>query len=603
MKLQKPQKALEAFVLGEEVHLNILTLQAKRGVWTFEEIPSFISTTRNDILLTAFALRELDTMLLPRVLVRWKCFYSELRAMLLYFGLKNDYARSFNSIDSLRRDLTVTKETKAQAFTSIMKQHQQGQKLILEKWGPYLISLLFQQSLEMVQRVLEPNELILDITLIGTIAEDIDKPELTGALLLIPPKGNCIFEIANFNDLGHLSQEWSKELTETFNCLESDKQVYHQQSADKIGAKIRNIIFPFKIESVISCKDVSCLYICPDMPLNNLPLHLLPWADGKLLFEICSISYLSCCREVLRKWCISAVQSYHIPEEDADVNPVCGNATITKSLIEHNPVTNSINMDCVIFANPDFDLQSDSADSNLWEILKQSLGLISKEHKKKVKPLAKSLQEADEISYLFSIANEGVIKPVVFSGRNATILNTLQVKSPLILHFSTHGFSQPSGDSIYGGNFWTDMTTGLALAGINTYRFEDTTKILPDAGTGELTATAVCGMDLKRTRLVYLSTCVSSIGFVAVGESVGSLSQAFRAAGAETVIATLWPVMDDAARKFAIYFYDALSKPQTKPSEAIDRARQQLRQEVGFEHWFYWGPFVSIGYNSPLFLD
>ena len=44
-----------------------------------------------------------------------------------------------------------------------------------------------------------------------------------------------------------------------------------------------------------------------------------------------------------------------------------------------------------------------------------------------------------------------------------------------------------------------------------------------------------------------ISTCVSSIGFTTPGESAGSLAQAFRAAGAETVVATLWPVSDEAA--------------------------------------------------------
>lgn len=33
MKLWKPQKALEAFSFGEEVHLNVFALQASRGLW------------------------------------------------------------------------------------------------------------------------------------------------------------------------------------------------------------------------------------------------------------------------------------------------------------------------------------------------------------------------------------------------------------------------------------------------------------------------------------------------------------------------------------------------------------------------------------------
>ena len=83
---------------------------------------------------------------------------------------------------------------------------------------------------------------------------------------------------------------------------------------------------------------------------------------------------------------------------------------------------------------------------------------------------------------------------------------------------------------------------------------------------------------------------------------MSSFAQAFRAAGAETVVAALWPVIDSAALRFAVHFYHALSKPGTKPSQAVVEARQQLRQEAGFENWFFWGPFVCIGYNLPLFV-
>lgn len=604
MKLCKPQKALEAFMLGEEVHLAVFAFQASRGLWTLEEIPSAIATSRNDLFLTAFALNELDSTLLPRVLVRWKCFYSELRAMLIHFGLKNDLAKTFESIDGLHKLGMATKEAKTEKLSSIMLQYQQGQKIILKKWGPILMQLLFEQSLQMIQEVLESNEVILDFTVLANTPVDVDKPgtcQITGILLLVPHKGNFIVELANFNELGSLSREWSEKLNQVIKFLGTNKQAEYQQEADKIGKRIREMLFPFSMESVINSETVTCLYICPDFPLSNLPLDLLPWTNGKYLFEQCSISYLSCCREVLREWCFQTIQTQASCEENRD-NPVHGDDTESKSTMERNPITNSVNTDCVIFADPDYDLQLNSDKESLWEILKQNLAPISKVHTKKVNRLLKSLQEADEVKYLFSIANSGVVKPITYLGKNATIFEALRVKSPLVLHFSTHGFSQPSGGNSYGGNFWTDMTTGLALAGINTYRFGETSKVVPGAGTGELTAMAVCGMNLRHTRLVYLSTCVSSVGFATIGESVGSLSQAFRAAGAETVVATLWPVMDDAARKFAIYFYNALSKPQTKPSEAINQARQELRQEAGFEHWYYWGPFVCIGYNLPLFL-
>ena len=594
-------------MLGEQAHFNVLALQACVGLWTLEDAPSMISTTRNDILLTALALRELDPSLLPGVLVRWKCLFSEFRALLMHFGLKNHYASAFMSIDSLLRSEQLVKGKGDTNLASVMQQYQQGQKVILEKWGTLLMLQLSQQSPSIIQKVLEPNEAVLEIAVVGNIPADINRPgnvEITGILLLIIPQGNPIVEVVSFSKLIAMTKEWPVMLNEVILCPLSDttKRAKHQQEADDIGKRIREILFPGVIETVISSGQVDCLYLCPDMTLGNLPLDLLPWADGKYLFEKCSISYLSSCRETLREWCIHVLHQKVDSDQTAEAQQ--------DSTAQRNPITNSVSTDCLLFADPDYDLKVDVPEesegilsSGFWDLLKESLGISSHNgQKRKVEHLPVSLEEAKNVKYLLSLPENGILKSQIISGKNATLLQAIQVKSPFLLHFSTHGFSHPSGGNMYGGNFWTDMTTGLALAGINTYRFEKSNKISSVAGTGELTAMAACGMDLNHTRLVYLSTCVSSIGFITAGESVGSLAQAFRAAGAETVIATLWPVLDEAARKFAMHFYKALCKRGTKPSQAIVEAKQHLRQEADFEHWFYWGPFVCIGYNLPLLL-
>ena len=596
MKLQQPQKALEAFSLGEEALFIVLAKQAQASLWTLEDAPAMISTNRNDMLLTALALRELDPSLLTGVLVRWKCLFSEFRTLLMHFGLKGDIARAFMSIDNLRISGQLSKADGGDPLTSVMQQYHQEQKVLLGKWGPQLMLLLSQQSPSGIQRVLEPNEAVLDITVVADVPADVNRPgnvKQTGVLLLILPQGKPIVEIVDFSTLIDMCTEWPMKLNETIPLVSSEatKRAKYQQEADEIGKKIREVLFPGAIAAVIDSGKVDCLYLCPDLTLGNLPLDILPWADGKYLFEKCSISYLASCREALREWCI------HVLKQKADAE-------------ECSLISNSVSTECLLFADPDYDLEVDASEeegegilgSGFWEKLKESLS-PQIEQKRKLMHLPKSLEEAEAVKYLLSLPDNGVLKPQIISGKNATLLQAIQVKSPLVLHFSTHGFSQPSGGSKYGGNFWTDMTTGLALAGINTYHFGKTKKIARAAGTGELTAMAACGMDLRRTRLVYLSTCVSSIGFTTAGESVGSLAQAFRAAGAETVVAAVWPVIDETARKFAIYFYEALCKQGIKPSRAIVEAKQQLRQEAGFEHWFYWGPFVCIGYNLPLLLS
>lgn len=103
------------------------------------------------------------------------------------------------------------------------------------------------------------------------------------------------------------------------------------------------------------------------------------------------------------------------------------------------------------------------------------------------------------------------------------------------------------------------------------------------------------------TRLVYLSSCRSSYGFVGHGEALSSLAQGFRIAGSQTVIATLWPVSDDIGRKMAVHFYFYVRQPGMRPSLALQAAKQKLRKEACYEHWYDWAGFLCIGTDTPLF--
>ena len=110
-------------------------------------------------------------------------------------------------------------------------------------------------------------------------------------------------------------------------------------------------------------------------------------------------------------------------------------------------------------------------------------------------------------------------------------------------------------------------------------------------------------MNLKGTRLVYLSACSSSYGRYSYNESISSLAEAFRSAGAETVIATLWQIVDDTAEKFASYFYNALCSSDTMstPSQVLARSKEKLREETSYKDFIYWSSFICIGEDKPVF--
>src|SRR5438128_10397525 len=71
---------------------------------------------------------------------------------------------------------------------------------------------------------------------------------------------------------------------------------------------------------------------------------------------------------------------------------------------------------------------------------------------------------------------------------------------------------------------------------------------------GLLTGVEASFLNLQGTELVILSACDSGTGEVKTGEGVMSLRRAFRIAGAETVLASHWPVSDKATSRLMTEF-------------------------------------------------
>jgi len=128
------------------------------------------------------------------------------------------------------------------------------------------------------------------------------------------------------------------------------------------------------------------------------------------------------------------------------------------------------------------------------------------------------------------------------------------------LHLATHGFFAPEelrsalapcperglgkGEPAGAGGslgsqgvsgFNPGLLSGLAFAGANHAPAED-------RDDGILTALEVAEMDLSGVDLATLSACETGLGKTAGGEGVLGLQQAFQAAGARSVISSLWSV-------------------------------------------------------------
>lgn len=167
--------------------------------------------------------------------------------------------------------------------------------------------------------------------------------------------------------------------------------------------------------------------------------------------------------------------------------------------------------------------------------------------------------------------------------------------SPGILHLSTHGYFlsedfQSADTSTLAYRYGTSdnpmLRSGLAFAGANySWRGGRLPISLED---GILTAEEVANLDLGQTSLVVLSACETGLGKVTDGEGVFGLQRAFKLAGAQQLLISLWKVPDEQTAELMTYFYRYLLRTQDSQL-ALQKAQQKMKKQYDP---FYWAGFV-----------
>ena len=122
-----------------------------------------------------------------------------------------------------------------------------------------------------------------------------------------------------------------------------------------------------------------------------------------------------------------------------------------------------------------------------------------------------------------------------------------------------------------------------------------------NAGSGEdgrLEVHEVFGLKL-RARLLVLSACqtglaAGTLADVPAGDDWVGLVQAFLFAGADNVVATLWPVQDLATARFMQRFYEGLARGQAE-ADALAEAQRAALRDPRTAHPFYWAGFSLAG--------
>jgi CHAT domain-containing protein len=141
-----------------------------------------------------------------------------------------------------------------------------------------------------------------------------------------------------------------------------------------------------------------------------------------------------------------------------------------------------------------------------------------------------------------------------------------------IVHFATHGLLDSEHPQL----------SGLVLSLVDEHG---------EPQDGFLELQDIYNLDLP-VDLVVLSACKTALGKEVDGEGLVGLTRGFMYAGARSVVASLWNVVDSATAELMTRFYRALRDP-VGPASALRQAQIEMRKQRADP--YYWAAFQMQG--------
>jgi CHAT domain-containing protein len=208
----------------------------------------------------------------------------------------------------------------------------------------------------------------------------------------------------------------------------------------------------------------------------------------------------------------------------------------------------------------------------------------------------------EEVKRIYKLFQKAGRKASLLTGETAleeNIKNHTGKNAPDVWHVSTHGyFFALQENKVQGQNNSTKnsiqyakdplIRSGLVFTGAN--HVWKGGQVIPYAENGILTAYEISNLDLYKTDLVVLSACNTGLGDFQNVEGIFGLQRAFKIAGVDHLIISLWKVPDGQTSELMQLFYEyylqgisvraALRKAQKKMSEMYRP--------------YYWAAFILV---------
>jgi CHAT domain-containing protein/tetratricopeptide (TPR) repeat protein len=172
----------------------------------------------------------------------------------------------------------------------------------------------------------------------------------------------------------------------------------------------------------------------------------------------------------------------------------------------------------------------------------------------------------------------------VFSGARSTesSIRTMDLSGARILALATHG--------LVAGEISRSAEPGLVFTPPAT---------ATEADDGYLTASEVSALNLNAD-WVILSACNTAAGDGSTGApGLSGLARAFFYAGARNLLASHWPVADDAGARLTVRTIQLMQEhPGISRAEGLQRSMREIRENTDHPEWAHpgvWAPFSLIG--------
>ncbi len=176
------------------------------------------------------------------------------------------------------------------------------------------------------------------------------------------------------------------------------------------------------------------------------------------------------------------------------------------------------------------------------------------------------------------------LKTTTLSGSQATRAAIIeQIRDTQLLHLATHGA-------------WDVPAT--ATNAVDAFRAARIALSNANSGSPEslLTAGDIVNLNLSAVQLVTLSACSSGQGRPVDGQGLLGFQTAFMAAGARSILVSLWSVPDEATALLMQSFYGGLlQNPPLGKAEALRQAQEKLRSDPRFADPANWAAWVLVG--------